>query len=233
MKRITKALAVLAAVTTTALSAMSVNAEETTEPMTEPVVTESAEDATEPVTTSAEETTEAETTAQTTVTSALTETTTTEATRPHAVIIFESGPAMVPNWKSENIWTEGTHTRTFDLTSYNYESEPHIFGDFCGLFCGDEEIDRDCYSVQYDKDKSITFTFNENFRKKYEEGSYFFTVEFENITMRSWFEFVLASPRTADKNTGSPKTGDKGVSLASSLLLLSGTGILISRKRKN
>ena len=232
MKRITKALAVLAAVTAIALSALSVSAEDTTEPVTEPAVTTTAEETTEP-TTSAAETTESETTVQTTVTTAPTETTTAEATRPHGIILFESGPVFDPNWKSENIWTEGTHTRTFDLTSYNYESEPHIFGDFCGLFCRGKEIESDCYSVEYDRDKSITFTFNENFRKKHEEGSYWFTVEFENMTMRGWFEFVLASPRTADKNTGSPKTGDKGVSLASSLLLLSGAGVLISRKRKN
>ncbi len=235
MKRITKALAVLAAMTATVLSAVSVSAEETTEPMTEPVVTEAAEDVTEPVTTSAEETTETETTTQTTVTTAPAETTTAETTVTTLQdIICEAGtgwgeanggPCIQRNGKGDAVAVTKLPTSIFgDL------------GEFIGLEQFGKPIDKSNYSYTQDGN-TITFTFKESYLKTLGEGTRVFDAVFENNGLDNWVFITIepagSEPKQNVSNEGSPKTGDKGVSLASSLLLLSGAGVLISRKRKN
>ena len=235
MKRITKALAVLTALTAIALSAVSVSAEDTTEPTTEPAVTEAAEDATELVTTSAEEMTESEATTQSTVTSAPTETTTAETTvttRKHIICEPVSG------WREKN---EGPYIQWYgkgDAVAVT-KLPTSIFGDF-GEFIGLEQfgkpIDKSNYSYTQDGN-TITFTFKESYLKTLGEGTRVFDAVFENNGLDNWVFITIepagSEPKQNVSNEGAPKTSDEGISLASALLLISGAGVLISRKRKN
>lgn len=220
-KRKFKAIVVSAVIASFASAAFSVSADEASESETN--ITESTtEVATEEFT---EQTTEALTEESTEyVTGVTNEETNTPFKR---VIIFEPGNVL-KSWNGK-----GNYTETFDLTEFEYD-----FGSFISLSKDGDQIDGSNYTVMQNGNESITLTLSVEYLKSLDAGNHYFTVDFENVTLKGILAFNIPETKSEVKNksisdaaTGSPKTEAHGVGLVFSIITVSGTIAFITRKK--
>ena len=213
MKRKFKFIVVSAVIASLAAAVVSVSANEAFEEETD-------------ITEAATEVTTEELTEQTTEAVAEESAEETNTSFKH-IIIFEPGNVLT-SWNGK-----GNYTETFNLTEFE-----HDFGFFISLSKDDDQIDGSNYTVMKNGNESITLTLSEEYLKSLDAGNHYFTVDFENVTLRGILAFNILETKSEVKNklisdsvTGSPKTGTHGVGLVFSIITVSGTIAFITRKK--
>ena len=121
---------------------------------------------------------------------------------------------------------------------YGIESEIRVKELSCNI-----DIDPSLYTINIDKG-DIEVVFDKDFIEENGDKITYLSASTEMYTETLHQRIYLRVSPDANsaetyetaysdyQETGSPKTGDKGIAFASTMLLLSGAGILISRKRK-
>lgn len=192
-------------------------------------VTETETNATEATTETEANTTEAATEQPTTEapTQAITEP---ETTEPDDDWILVDDYYDVVEWSGS-----GDLTLTMDISGLGLD-----FGSFYALYDYDlEEIDSSYYTITMNGNDSLTITVKEELLMSLTDGYYFILADFEKVTLAPAFiveipekKEVSSTEQTTVKKTGSPKTGVKGIGLATAMLSISGAAAFITKKKK-
>lgn len=169
-------------------------------------------------------------------TEAITSTDTTESTEETAIA---SKTIILAEVGGFDEWANGDFSKTFELSNFGYD-----FGSFTSLILNGASVDSSNYSVAQNGNENITLTLRENFMSTLSEGSNYFTIDFEKVTMQSAFavnvleknesevETQVTIPAANNAKISSPKTGDSRMSSIFGLLTISGITALFSKKMK-
>lgn len=153
-----------------------------------------------------------------------------ETTEPDDDYIFVDDHYEVVEWSGS-----GDLTLIMDISGLGLD-----FGSFYALYDYDlEEIDSSYYTITMNGNDSLTITVKEELLMSLTDGYYFILADFEKVTLAPAFiveipekKEVSSTEQTSIKKAGSPKTGVKGIGLATAMLSISGAAAFITKKKK-